>query len=59
MRVRARQEKVRSQATLSTAARCILEAMEKMSSPLMVNSTSFNLFLLHVFIKLSKCAIKG
>ncbi|NWZ25016.1 NU153 protein, partial [Asarcornis scutulata] len=48
MRVRARQEKVQSHATLSTAARCILEAMEKLSSPLMVNSTSFNPFLLHV-----------
>ncbi|XP_068528975.1 nuclear pore complex protein Nup153-like isoform X5 [Anas acuta] len=35
MRRRVRQEKVQSHATLSTAARCILEAMEKLSSPLM------------------------
>ncbi|XP_040404076.1 nuclear pore complex protein Nup153 isoform X9 [Cygnus olor] len=34
-RAKARQETVRSPATLSTAARCILEAMEKLSSPLL------------------------
>ncbi|XP_066847254.1 nuclear pore complex protein Nup153-like isoform X2 [Anser cygnoides] len=34
-RAKARQETVRSHATLSTAARCNLEAMEKLSSPLL------------------------
>ncbi|XP_066847262.1 nuclear pore complex protein Nup153-like [Anser cygnoides] len=34
-RAKARQETVRPRATLSTAARCILEAVEKLSSPLL------------------------
>ncbi|XP_068528993.1 nuclear pore complex protein Nup153-like isoform X1 [Anas acuta] len=35
MRRRVRQAKVQSHATLSTATRCVLEALEKLSSPLM------------------------
>lgn len=56
--MKAKQASVQSYGVTSSTARRILQSLEKMSSPLAVNGTPFNI-LFHVFEKHSKCASIG